>query len=54
MDDCLIISVFNDGVYELALNHLTSLRNQGITNYMAFTIGKKTFEDFQKNWNFRN
>ena len=43
MDDCLIISVFNDGVYELALNHLTSLRNQGIENYMAFTTGKKSY-----------
>jgi len=45
---CLIISVFNDGVYELALNHLTSLRNQNITNYMAFTTGEKTFKDFKE------
>jgi hypothetical protein len=42
MTDCLIICVFNDGVYELALNHLTSLRTQGIENYMAFTTGNKS------------
>jgi len=45
---CIIISVFNDGVYDLALNHLTSLRNQNITNYMAFTTGAKTFADFKE------
>jgi hypothetical protein len=42
MGDCLIFCVFNDGVYELALNHLTSLRIQGIENYMAFTTGEKS------------
>ena len=44
MIDCLIICVFNDGVYELALNHLTSLRTQGIENYMAFTTGTKSHD----------
>ena len=44
MSDCLIICVFNDGVYELALNHLTSLRMQGIENYMAFTTGNKSHD----------
>ena len=44
MNDCLIFCVFNDGVYELALNHLTSLRMQGIENYMAFTTGKKSHD----------
>ena len=44
MSDCLIICVFNDGVYELALNHLTSLKNQGIENYMAFTTGDKSYK----------
>ena len=47
-NDCLIISVFNDGVYDLALNHLTSLKKQGIENYMAFTTGEKTFNDFKE------
>jgi len=47
-NDCLIISVFNDGVYDLALNHLTSLKKQGIKNYMAFTTGEKTFKDFKE------
>jgi hypothetical protein len=45
-NNCLIISVFNDGVYDLALNHITSLKKQGIENYMAFTTGKKTYNDF--------
>jgi len=45
-NNCLIISVFNDGVYDLALNHLTALKKQGIENYMAFTTGKKTYNDF--------
>ena len=44
MNDCLIFCVFNDGVYELALNHLTSLKKQGIKNYMAFTTGKKSHD----------
>jgi hypothetical protein len=44
MSDCLIFCVFNDGVYELALNHLTSLRMQGIENYMAFTTGNKSHD----------
>lgn len=48
MKNLLIISVFNDGVYDLALNHLTSLKKQNITNYLAFTTGKKTYEDFSR------
>ena len=48
MSDCLIFCVFNDGVYELALNHLTSLRTQGIKNYMAFTTGNKSYDLLKK------
>ena len=48
MNDCLIFCVFNDGVYELALNHLTSLRTQGIKNYMAFTTGNKSYDLLKK------
>ena len=47
-NQCLIISVFTDGIYDLALNHLISLKKQGIENYMAFTTGKKTFADFKE------
>ena len=32
----LFVSVFNYGAIQLGLNHLQSLRRQGITNYMAY------------------
>lgn len=41
--DPIIISVFNDGVMELAHNHLKSLVNAGVKNYCAYTIGKKSY-----------
>jgi hypothetical protein len=40
----IIISVFNTGSLALAINHLTSLRNQQITNYMAFAQDENTFQ----------
>ncbi len=47
MKDLIFISVFNDGVYELALNHLLSLKRNNIENYIGYTNGKKSFTDFK-------
>ena len=41
MKDLIFISIFNDGVYELALNHLLSLKKNNIENYIGYTNGKK-------------
>jgi len=46
--ELIIISVFNDGVMEMAHNHLESLVKVGIKNYCAYTTGKKSY-DFLKN-----
>ena len=42
--DILFISVFNYGGLKIALNHLTSLKNQGITNYMAYVTDTESYE----------
>lgn len=47
MKDLIFISVFNDGVYELALNHLLSLKKNNIENYIGYTNGKKSYNDFK-------
>jgi hypothetical protein len=47
-NDAIIFCVFNDGMYELAKNHLTSLKNQNIQNYIAYTTGKKSFESLKE------
>ena len=47
MKDLIFISIFNDGVYELALNHLLSLKKNNIENYIGYTNGKKSYNDFK-------
>jgi Nucleotide-diphospho-sugar transferase len=42
--DILFISVFNCGALKMALNHLTSLKNQGITNYMAYVTDRESYD----------
>ena len=39
MNECIIFNLFNDGVIDLAHNHLQSLKNNNITNYISFTTG---------------
>lgn len=41
--DLLFISVFDFGCLELGLNHLQSLKNQGIYNYMSFVTDDETY-----------
>jgi predicted O-linked N-acetylglucosamine transferase (SPINDLY family) len=49
--DLLFISVFDYGSIELALNHLQSLKNNNIKNYMAFVADEKTYNKV-KSYNF--
>ena len=41
--EILFISVFNNGVVELAINHLTSLKKVGINNYCAFCLDMECY-----------
>jgi hypothetical protein len=43
-EDLLIVCCFDYGSRELGLNHLKSLKKQGIDNYMAFIADKSTYE----------
>jgi len=47
-ENLIIISVFNYGAIEMATNHLKSLRNQDIENYMAYVTDKESFDDLQE------
>ena len=40
----LFISVFNFGGITLALNHLESLKRQGITNYRAYVSDQESYD----------
>lgn len=44
----LIISVFNYGAIEIATNHLKSLQNQGIDNYMAYVTDQESLDELQE------
>ena len=45
MDNKLIyVSIFNDGMIELAENHLISLKKNNITNYIAYTTGERSYK----------
>jgi hypothetical protein len=44
----LIISVFNYGAIEIATNHLKSLQNQGIDNYMAYVTDQESLDQLQE------
>ena len=44
----LIISVFNYGAIEIATNHLKSLQNQGIDNYMAYVTDQESLVELQE------
>jgi hypothetical protein len=48
MVELLIICCFDNGSRELGLNHLKSLKNQGIENYNAFIPDKSTYEYIKK------
>ena len=40
----LFISVFSSGSLQLAINHLTSIKKQNITNYMSFAMDNNAYE----------
>jgi hypothetical protein len=44
----IIISVFNYGAIEIATNHLKSLQNQGIDNYMAYVTDQESMDQLQE------
>jgi len=44
----IIISVFNYGAIEIATNHLKSLQNQGIYNYMAYVTDQESLVELQE------
>jgi len=44
----IFVSVFNDGVLELAENHLISLKKSNITNYISYTTGQKSYDYLKK------
>jgi len=46
--ELLIICCFDYGSRELGLNHLKSLKNQGIENYMSFIADKSTYDFVKK------
>jgi len=46
--NCLFISLFNSGIYDLALNHLTTMKKQNIDNYLYFTTEAKLADKLQK------
>jgi hypothetical protein len=46
--ELLFVCCFDYGSRELGLNHLKSLKNQGIENYMAFIADKSTYELVKK------
>ena len=46
--DLLFICCFDSGSRELGLNHLQSLKNQNIDNYMAFVADKATYDIVKK------
>lgn len=48
MENLLIISVFNYGAIEIATNHLKSIQNQGIDNYMAYVTDQESFDGLQE------
>lgn len=47
-NDLLFICCFDSGSRELGLNHLQSLKNQRIDNYMAFVADKATYDIVKK------
>ena len=42
----LFIAVFNFGGMTLVLNHLESLKRQGITNYRAYVSDQESYDVF--------
>ena len=49
MDNLIFISVFNFGAIEIATNHLKSLQNQNIDNYMAYVTDQESFDQLHAN-----
>lgn len=47
-EDLLFLCCFDYGSRELGLNHLKSLKNQGIENYMAFIADESTYKLVKK------
>jgi hypothetical protein len=44
----LFISVFNNGSIDLGINHITSLKNNNINNYLACVTDMETFDTLTK------
>lgn len=44
IDNLVYISVFNYGAIDIALNHLQSLANQHIKNYIAYVTDKESYD----------
>lgn len=42
--DGIIINLFNDGVLEMAENQLISFKKVGITKYISYTTGEKSYQ----------
>jgi hypothetical protein len=51
MNECIIFNLFNDGVIDLAHNHLQSLKNNNITNYISFTTGINSYNKLKDEFN---
>ncbi len=51
MSDITFISIFNEGCLELALNHLDSLKKQGINNYVAYVTDKESYNRLLGSYN---
>jgi len=50
-NDLIFVCVFDNGSRELGLNHLISLRNNKINNYIAYVTDDETFT-YIKQWGF--
>lgn len=48
MSDLIFISVSNYGAIELTKNHLESLKQNGISNYMAYVTDEESYEELTK------
>lgn len=51
MNECIVFNLFNDGVIDLAHNHLQSLKNNNITNYISFTTGINSYNKLKDEFN---
>ena len=52
MSEITFISVFNEACLELAMNHLESLKKNGIENYIAYVTDKESYNKLLNKFNF--